>query len=178
MKSLVMHEVGHTLGLNHNMKASQLFSPEQLADADFIKGKALTGSVMDYAGINLTNDRTKQGQYYDMAVGPYDIWAIQFGYTPFTDNAERAALLERSTEPELIFGNDADDMRAPGKAIDPRVMIGDLSNDQITYSINRFELVKTMINDLESKFLKNGQTYMDFRRAYYTLNSQAAIAGE
>ena len=177
MKSLVMHEVGHTLGLNHNMKASQLFSPEQLADADFIKGKALTGSVMDYAGINLTNDRTKQGQYYDMAVGPYDIWAIQFGYTPFTDNAERAALLERSTEPELIFGNDADDMRAPGKAIDPRVMIGDLSNDQITYSINRFELVKTMINDLESKFLKNGQTYMDFRRAYYTLNSQAAIAG-
>lgn len=177
MKSLVMHEVGHTLGLNHNMKASQLFSPEQLADADFIKGKALTGSVMDYAGINLTNDRTKQGQYYDMAVGPYDIWAIQFGYTPFTDNAERAALLERSTEPELVFGNDADDMRAPGKAIDPRVMIGDLSNDQITYSINRFELVKTMINDLESKFLKNGQTYMDFRRAYYTLNSQAAIAG-
>ena len=57
MKSLIMHEVGHTLGLNHNMKASQLFSPEQLADADFIKGKALTGSVMDYAGINITNDR-------------------------------------------------------------------------------------------------------------------------
>ena len=78
MKALIMHEVGHTLGLNHNMKASQLFTPEQLAYKDFIKGKAFTGSVMDYAGINITNDRTKQGQYYDMNVGPYDIWAIQF----------------------------------------------------------------------------------------------------
>jgi hypothetical protein len=70
MKSLIMHEVGHTLGLNHNMKASQLFTPKQLEDATFIKGKALIGSVMDYAGINLTLDRSKQGQYYDMAVEP------------------------------------------------------------------------------------------------------------
>ena len=177
MKSLIMHEVGHTLGLNHNMKASQLFSPEQLADADFIKGKALTGSVMDYAGINITNDRSKQGQYYDMAVGPYDIWAIQFGYTPFKSEAERNALLNRSTEPELIFGNDADDMRSPGKAIDPRVMIGDLSNDQITYSINRFELVNDMMKNLKSQFLKEGETYEELRRAYYTLHNQTRIAG-
>ena len=177
MKSLIMHEVGHTLGLNHNMKASQLFSPDQLADAEFIKGKALTGSVMDYAGINITNDRSKQGQYYDMNVGPYDVWAIQFGYTPFKNEAEKNALLERSTEPELIFGNDADDMRSPGKAIDPRVMIGDLSNDQITYSINRFELINSMMENLKDKFTKKGETYEELRRAYYTLHNQSAIAG-
>ena len=69
LKSLIMHEVGHTLGLNHNMKASQLFTPSELYDADFIEGKALTGSVMDYAGINLTMDKAAQGQYYDMALG-------------------------------------------------------------------------------------------------------------
>lgn len=177
MKSLIMHEVGHTLGLNHNMKASQVYTPAQLADADFIKGKALTGSVMDYAGINITNDRSKQGQYYDMAVGPYDIWAIQFGYTPFKSASERDALLERSTEPELIFGNDADDMRSPGKAIDPRVMIGDLSNDQIAYSINRFELVNDMMKNLKSQFTKEGETYENLRRAYYTLHNQTRIAG-
>lgn len=177
MKSLIMHEVGHTLGLNHNMKASQLFSPDQLADAKFIEGKALTGSVMDYAGINITNDRSKQGQYYDMAVGPYDIWAIQFGYTPFKNKEERDALLNRSTEPELIFGNDADDMRSPGKAIDPRVMIGDLSNDPITYSINRFELVNSMMKNLKGRFLKEGETYEDLRRAYFTLHNQTRIAG-
>jgi hypothetical protein len=177
MKSLIMHEVGHTLGLNHNMKASQLFSPEQLADADFIKGKALTGSVMDYAGINITNDRSKQGQYADMAVGPYDIWAVQFGYQDFKDDSEMGVLLNKSTKPELIFGNDADDMRSPGKAIDPRVMIGDLSNDQITYSINRFELVNSMMKNLKTQFTTQGETYEDLRRAYYTLHNQSAVAG-
>ncbi|SDS96148.1 zinc-dependent metalloprotease [Winogradskyella sediminis] len=176
MLALIMHEVGHTLGLNHNMKASQLFSPEQLADKAFIEGKCLTGSVMDYAGINLTNDRTKQGQYYDTSVGPYDVWAIQFGYTPFTTEGEKVALLNRSTEPELIFGNDADDMRAPGKAIDPRVMVGDLSNDQIGYSIDRIKLVDSMMNDVKTKFSKTGQSYQELRRAYYLLSRQRATA--
>jgi hypothetical protein len=178
LKSLIMHEVGHTLGLNHNMKASQLFSPKQLYDADFIEGKALTGSVMDYAGINLTPDRSKQGQFYDMALGPYDIWAVQYGYTPFNSDEEINDLLSRSTEPELIFGNDADDMRSPGKAIDPRVMTGDLSNDQISYSIDRFNIVNDMMKKIKSKFNNEGDTYEDLRRAYYTLNSQAARAGD
>ena len=176
MKSLIMHEIGHTLGLNHNMKASQLFSPEQLADVSFIEGKALTGSVMDYAGINLTADRKKQGQYYDMAVGPYDIWAIQFGYTPFKSKIERDALLARSTEPALIFGNDADDMRSPGKAIDPRVMIGDMSNDQIRYSIDRIELVNKMMKDIKTRFSNSGESYMQLGQAYYILSGQSSTA--
>ena len=173
-----MHEVGHTLGLNHNMKASQIYSPSELYDAEFIEGKALTGSVMDYAGINLTPDRSMQGQFYDMALGPYDVWAVQYGYTPFNSNAEMNDLLSRSTEPELIFGNDADDMRSPGKAIDPRVMTGDLSNDQISYSIDRFNIVNDMMKKIKSKFNNEGDTYEDLRRAYYTLNSQAARAGD
>ncbi|MUU77336.1 zinc-dependent metalloprotease [Winogradskyella endarachnes] len=176
MLALIMHEVGHTLGLNHNMKASQLFSPEELANKDFIEGKCLTGSVMDYAGINITNDRTKQGQYYDTSVGPYDVWAIQFGYTPFKSEDEKVALLNRSTEPQLIFGNDADDMRAPGKAIDPRVMIGDLSNDQIGYSIDRIKLVDSMMQVVKSKFSKEGESYQELRRAYYILSGQRATA--
>ena len=176
MVALIMHEVGHTLGLNHNMKASQLFSPEQLADADFIKGKCLTGSVMDYAAINLTKDRSKQGQYVDVAVGPYDVWAIQFGYTPFKSLDEKSNLLARSTEPELIFGNDADDMRSPGKAIDPRVMVGDLSNDQITYSNNIFELIDEMMKEVKTKFSIKGESYQELRRVYYVLSRQRAIA--
>ena len=178
MKSLVMHEVGHTLGLNHNMKASVIYSPSQLADPDFIEGKALTGSVMDYAGINLTLDKEKQGQFFDMAVGPYDIWAIQFGYTAFENQEELNAVLARSTEPQLIFGNDADDMRSPGKGIDPRVMTGDLSGDQISYSINRFKIVNAAMKEIKTKMNKDGETYEDLRRAYYTLNGQAARAGD
>tara|TARA_B110000285_G_scaffold44517_1_gene49572 strand:+ start:521 stop:3094 length:2574 start_codon:yes stop_codon:yes gene_type:complete len=176
MMALIMHEIGHTLGLNHNMKASQLFSPEQLADSSFIKGKCLTGSVMDYAAINLTRDRSKQGQFEDVAVGPYDIWAIQFAYTPFNSEKQKNALLNRSTEHELIFGNDADDMRSPGKAIDPRVMVGDLSNDQITYSNNIFELVDEMMNEVKTKFSIVGESYQELRRVYYVLNRQRSNA--
>ena len=176
MMALIMHEVGHTLGLNHNMKASQLFSPEQLADSNFIKGKCLTGSVMDYAAINLTRDRSKQGQFEDVAVGPYDIWAIQFAYTSFKSEKQKNDLLNRSTEPELIFGNDADDMRSPGKAIDPRVMVGDLSNDQITYSNNIFELVDEMLKEVKTKFSIEGESYQELRRVYYVLNRQRSNA--
>ena len=178
MKALIMHEVGHTLGLNHNMKASQLFSPEELYDAEFIQGKALTGSVMDYAGLNINPDRAKQGHYADMAVGPYDIWAIQFGYQPFENENDREALLERSTEPELIFGNDADDMRSPGKAIDPRVMTGDLSSDQIQYSIDRIKLVNRLKKNILNQFSVEGEFYDDLRRSFYVLNSQSARAGD
>ena len=178
MKALIMHEVGHTLGLNHNMKASQPCSPEELYDAEFIQGKALTGSVMDYAGLNINPDRDKQGHYADMAVGPYDIWAIQYGYQPFENENDRQALLERSTEPELIFGNDADDMRSPGKAIDPRVMTGDLSSDQIQYSIDRIKLVNRLKKDILNQFSVEGEFYDDLRRSFYVLNSQSARAGD
>lgn len=172
MMALIMHEVGHTLGLNHNMKASQLFSPEQLATPEFIEGKCLTASVMDYATLNITKDRSKQGQYDDVAVGPYDVWAIQFGYTPFKNEAEKNLLLNRSTEPELIFGNDADDMRSPGKAIDPRVNTNDQSNDAIQYAIDRIELSDNLLKTAKEKFVKDGQSYEELRRVYGLLSGQ------
>ena len=176
LTSVVIHEVGHTLGLSHNMKASQLYSPEQLADANFIKGKCLTASIMDYAITNVTRDRNKQGQYDDVTIGPYDIWAIQLGYTPFKSAAEHQALLNESTKPEHIFGNDADDMRASGRGIDPRVNVFDQSNDAIAYSIDRFELVNDLIENARFKFSNIGESYQELRRVYYTLSGQKANA--
>jgi len=176
MTALIMHEIGHTLGLNHNMKASQLFTPEELATPEFINGKCLTASVMDYAALNITKDRSKQGHYADVAVGPYDIWAIRFGYTPFETEKARYDVLNESTKPEHIFGNDADDMRAPGKAIDPRVMVSDLSNDAIRYSIDRIELSNNLMETAKAKFIKNDESYQELRRVYYVLSSQKASA--
>lgn len=166
LKELIMHEVGHTLGLNHNMKSSQLWSPAELYNPELIKGKALTGSVMDYVLINVVPERTKQGHYFSTTVGPYDMWAIQYGYTPFSSGAEEQALLNRSTEPQLIFGNDADDMRSPGKAIDPRVNVGDQSNDQITYCVDRMQLIKEMIPGLKDKFVTEGKSYQELRQMF------------
>ena len=171
MLELIMHEVGHTLGLNHNMKASQLYSPAELNDSKNLKSQTLTGSVMDYVVINVNKDRSKQGLYYSATVGPYDVWAIEYGYKP-TDAAGLKTILDRSTEPELTFGNDADDMRAPGLGIDPRIMIGDLSNDVVAYAADRLELVATMFKGLKDQYNKAGQSYHDLLTAFIILSSQ------
>ncbi|POY37455.1 Matrixin [Solitalea longa] len=175
---LILHEMGHTLGLNHNMKASIMLSPAEVNNKEITHKIGLQGSVMDYPAINVSNDRSKQGDYYTTKVGPYDIWAIQFGYTPFAPSEEKNGIdkiLSRSTDPQLAFGNDADDMRSPGNGIDPRVMINDMSNDMITYAKDRFILVNTMMGKLKDKYSKPGQSYAELRNRYGLLVNQRVI---
>ncbi len=174
---LILHEIGHTLGLNHNMKSSQLHTPAQLHDKSRTGKLGLTGSVMDYPGVNLALPGQKQGHYYTTRPGPYDIWAIEFGYSPGRDNIKDEQkrlekILARSTEPELMFGNDADDMRSSNRGIDPRVMIYDLSNDAIAHATGRIELVNDVKNKILAKYDKPGNTYHELRSAYLILSAQ------
>lgn len=174
---LIMHEMGHTLGLNHNMKASQMLSPAQMNDVTITHKIGLQGSVMDYPAVNVSSDRSKQGDYYTTKAGPYDLWAIEYGYTQFNESEEEAGLnkiLSRSTDPQLAFGNDADDMRSPGGGIDPRVNVNDHTNDMVAYGEDRFKLVNTMMPKLKSRFSKTGQSYQELRQRYLQLNGQRA----
>jgi len=172
---LILHEMGHTLGLNHNMKSSQMLSPAELNNRELTERIGLIGSVMDYPAVNLSLDRSKQGNYYTTKPGPYDLWAIEYGYKEFDEKNEEAELnkiLNRSTDPSLAFGNDADDMRASGKAIDPRVMINDLSSDAVGYAEDRFKLVNNVMTKLKSKYCKNGENYAELRSRFGILNGQ------
>jgi len=174
---LIMHEMGHTLGLNHNMKASQMLTPAQMNDVALTRKIGLQGSVMDYPAINVSSDRSKQGDYYTTKAGPYDLWAIEYGYTPFSESEEEAGLnkiLSRSTDPQLAFGNDADDMRSPGGGIDPRVNVNDQTNDMVAYGEDRFKLINTMMPKLKSRFSRTGQSYQELRLRYQQLNGQRA----
>lgn len=175
---LALHEVGHTLGLNHNMKSSQMLSPAQLADRTVTSAKGVTGSVMEYPLVNLgSNGATVD--YFPSKPGPYDFWAIQFGYAPELDDAtRREALLARSTEPDLAFGNDADDMRAPGKAIDPRVNTNDLSSDAITYSASRIDFANDLMRRLPARYSTQGKSYHELRSAYLILSGQQQGAAD
>ncbi len=172
---LIMHEMGHTLGLNHNMKASQMLSPAEVHNKEITRKIGLIGSVMDYPAINVALDKSKQGDYYTTVAGPYDLWAIEYGYTPFSasqEEAELAKILSRSTDPKLTFGNDGDDMRAPGKAMDPRVNVNDLTNDPIAYAEERFKLVNSVMGKLVKKYSKAGQSYAELRSRYGALLGQ------
>ncbi len=173
---LILHEMGHTMGLNHNMKASQMLSPAEVNNKDITSKQGLTGSVMDYPSVNVAYDRAKQGDYYTTKAGPYDAWAIEFGYTPFSPSEEAAGLkkiLSRSTELGNTFGNDADDMRSPGGGgIDPRVMINDMSSDMIAYAEDRFALVNSLMGKLKEKYSKPGRSYAELRSRYNNLMGQ------
>ena len=163
LRHLVLHEVGHTLGLNHNMKASILWDEKEIHDKSLTRGK-LTGSVMDYAPINVAPTGTTQGDYFQTETGPYDDWAIEYGYSvaledPIEEQARLDKILARSSEKGLAFGNDADDMRAPGRHIDPRIMTGDLSSNPVAYAADRMNLIQDLFASLKDKTLIDGESY-------------------
>lgn len=176
---LILHEVGHTLGLNHNMKATQLHGLNDLYDMNKTRAIGLTGSVMDYPAVNFSNRKGQKCQYYTDRPGPYDLWAIEFGYFDEADAAQETArrerILMRSTEPELCFGNDADDMRAPGKAVDPRVMIGDMSSDAIGFARERIALIKDLQGKLLSEYGQTNRSFDELRSSYLVLSSEYGV---
>jgi len=170
---LVLHEMGHTMGLMHNMRSSQLWSADLIQNKTLTDKAGLTGSVMDYPSANVSPDKSKQGQFFTMRPGPYDKWAIQYGYGDFSET-ELNRILERSTEPQLCFGNDADDMRSAGRGIDPRVMVNDLSSDAIRYADERIGLVNSLMPGLLSRYGKSKDTWHEFRNAYLILTGEYA----
>ncbi len=181
LMKLVLHEVGHTLGLNHNFRASHLYDPKTIHQKDITSKTGLTGSVMDYMPANIAPVGVAQGEYYITKPGPYDHWAIQYGYSEALEDptAEEARLLKiaaRSHEPALAFGNDADDMRRIGKGIDPRVMIYDMSSDPVTYGTQRCELVQARLTDLLRKEPVKGESWQSLLNAYIVLSREQADA--
>ncbi|MFK8051918.1 MAG: zinc-dependent metalloprotease [Woeseiaceae bacterium] len=170
MHYLILHEIGHTLGLNHNMKATQLLTPEQAWDPAVKETGVLAGSVMDYPAVNYVPGGEPQTLFYTVSPGPYDDWAIRFGYAPeMADAATREAHLSRSTEPQLAFGNDADDMRSPGKAIDPHVNIYDMSSDAIGYASTRMQQIGEAFGQLTKEGLEPGSSYQATHDAFVLL---------
>ncbi|MCC5855762.1 MAG: zinc-dependent metalloprotease [Idiomarina sp.] len=183
MIHVILHEVGHTLGLNHNMKASIMWDHREVHDSSLTQG-VLTGSVMDYAPVNVAPPGVSQGDYYQYVVGPYDVWAIEYGYSPGLDDADAEearleSILGRSHEHGLAFGNDADDMRAPGRHIDPQVMIGDMSSDPVAYARDRFALVHHTLRDLKNRSLEEGRSHhrllSSANRLFGAYNGQAGV---
>ena len=166
LTDLVMHEVGHTLGLRHNFKASSVYSVEQVNSPEWKGKKPIAGSVMDYLPLNIALDDkgNLKGDLCMIALGPYDLWAIEYGYT-FDDPAK---VLARVAEPELAYATDED---ADGP--DPSTRRRDFGSEPLAFANAQMELVRKSRAQILDKFVKAGQSWGKARKGYeITLGAQ------
>ena len=183
LRYLVAHEVGHVLGLRHNFKGSTLRRPEELHDRELTRREGLTSSVMDYMPPNLAASGETQGDFFPTGLGPYDEWAITYGYSDFShlppqeERRRLEAIASRSTEPELSYGTDEDLWAEVG----PEINWFDLSSDTIEHSQLQMQLGREIFERLEQQLPRAGdpperlRTQFNVALFYYFRQSRALL---
>lgn len=173
VKEVVMHEVGHTLGLRHNFKGSTMLPNNQLHDTKITRQKGLVGSVMDYNPVNLAPKGVKQGDFFTTTIGPYDYWAIEYGYKPVSggtegETAELKKIACKGSQPGLDYGTDEDTFLTS----DPHINRFDLGNDVIKFSMDRMLLAEDLLKGLSNTVVEDGEGHQRTRLAFTLLLSQ------
>ena len=168
VKETVMHEVGHTLGLRHNFKASTVLKNDQLHDTAITSKQGLVGSVMDYNPANIAAKGAKQGHYFTPTLGAYDFWAIEYAYTPNGTPEQLAKVASRAAEPGLIYGTDEDFFGTN----DPLTNKWDLGADPLKFAIDRAKLAQDLIPNLAERVTEKGEGYQRARAAFGVLLRQ------
>jgi hypothetical protein len=167
------HEIGHTLGLRHNMGSSSLTPVEKLRDKTWVEANGHTFSIMDYARFNYVaqpEDRVGPRGLYPR-IGPYDIWAIRWGYKgiPDTKSAEEdKKVLNRwiidslKANPRLWYGGE-------GQNLDPRAQTEDLSDNAMKASEYGIRNLKKIILQLPEWTREEADTYDNLEDMYSQL---------
>jgi hypothetical protein len=173
IKEVTMHEVGHTLGLRHNFKASTMLKNDQLHDTAITRKQGLVGSVMDYAPANLAPKGVKQGDYFTTTIGPYDYWAIEYAYKPLSGGTEgEVEELQKISKNSAAPGHDyATDEDMYGSA-DPLVNVWDLGDDPMKFAKDRMLLAEELMKNLPERVVDKGEGYHRARQAFSMLLGQ------
>lgn len=143
---IVMHEVGHTLGLRHNFAGSSMVSRKQLNDDEYVEIHGLSTSIMDYVPANIFSDlkpvKAATRKYYMTTIGAYDKAAIAYGYAIVDDEedgtkSKALTKLARQT-PFFLTDEDTDVVSSPyGQRFD-------LSDDPVDFANDRLDLAKLL----------------------------------
>ena len=168
------HEVGHTLGLRHNFRASTIHEFNQLHDTSLTSSQGLTGSVMDYVPTNLARKGQRQGDYHQTALGPYDYWAIEYAYKPVaggspeSERSELNKIASRVADPMLAYATDEDAGFGPlwPWSSDPLATRNDLGSDPLEYYKHSVVLSQELWASMEGTLQKPGEGYQILRRSF------------
>ena len=159
LEFVVAHEVGHTLGFQHNMKASSTYDFENIRDPEWLAEMSHTPSIMDYSRFNYVVQPEDGVPAADLipGVGPYDEWATMWGYKPIPDadtpDAELSTLnqwaLEQEDTPWYRFSTTGDAGSDPG---DMTEAVGDANAVEATrLGVRNLERVMDLLIDATSK---------------------------
>lgn len=163
IKDIVMHEVGHTMGLRHNFKASSWRTMKEISgDAEI---GDITASVMDYSPVNIqSKEAGKQGAFTHTTLGPYDMWAIEYGYSLDPKPEALKTIAARSAEPQLTYGTDEDAWSA-----DPLIGRWDMGADPLAFAQDRMRLVRELEKNLIQRTVPEGESYSRVRSGFNRL---------
>ena len=171
------HEVGHTLGLPHNMGSSSAFPVDSLRSVTFTKKYGTAPSVMDYARFNYIAQPEDKGvvlmpsQWESPNVGVYDKYSIMWGYKPILDVSEKE---EKNILKKWITDKEDNLMYrfGPSGGIDPSSQTEDLGDDAIKASNYGIKNLKRIIPNLVEWTTEDGETYDDLEYMYSQVLNQ------
>ena len=168
------HEVGHTLGLPHNMGSSCAYKVEDLRSASFTQKYGTAPSIMDYARFNYVAQPEDKGVALMPNIGVYDKYAIAWGYKPILD---KTAEEEKETLNGWITTHAGDPMyrfghQQVGDVVDPSSQTEDLGDDAVLASTYGIKNLQRIVPNLIEWTTKDGETYDDLAQMYGQVLSQ------
>ncbi|WGH75265.1 zinc-dependent metalloprotease [Tenacibaculum tangerinum] len=162
------HEVGHTIGLPHNMGSSVAYPVDSLRSAEFTKKNGTAPSIMDYARFNYVAQPEDKGVALMPNIGPYDKYAINWGYRPILEKSaedEKTILhqwiKEKAGDPVYRFGH-----QQVRNIIDPSSQTEDLGDDAMKASAYGIENLQRIVPRLEEWTTEDGETYEELKNMY------------
>jgi len=168
------HEVGHTLGLPHNMGSSTAYAVDSLRSASFTSKYGTAPSIMDYARFNYVAQPEDKGVALMPNIGVYDKYAIEWGYRPIL---EKTAEEEKPVLNSWILAHDGDPLyrfgsQQGGDVVDPSSQTEDLGDNAMKASAYGIKNLKRIVPNLIKWTAENGKDYDDLQTLYEQVLSQ------